>query len=115
VLTESRKIIHRSQDAWNSLPNFIKDPSEFPRRTPLEKFVSDSIMLGFRYNKFLLQRAMVKRAQINNRELLSVSREVFSIALNVINNNSTGQYACDMPWIVSGTAKILLNHRLTPL
>jgi hypothetical protein len=62
--------------------------------------VSDTIVLGFRYNEFLLQRAMVKRAQINNRELISVSKEVFSIVLNILHHNSRGQYAYDMPWIV---------------
>ena len=62
--------------------------------------MSDTIVLGFRYNEFLLQRAMVKRAQINNRELISVSREVFSIVLNILHHNSRGQYAYDMPWVV---------------
>jgi hypothetical protein len=68
--------------------------------------VSDTIVLGFRYNEFLLQRAMVKRAQANNRELISVSKEVFSIVLNIL-HNSRGQYAWDMPWIV----RLLGNRR----
>jgi hypothetical protein len=66
----------------------------------MEKYVADSIMLRFRYNEFLLQRAMVKRAQIDNQELISVSREVFSIVLNILHHNSTGHNACNMPWIV---------------
>jgi hypothetical protein len=98
---QPRNIIRRSQDAWNSLPIYIKDATAFPRKTPFEKYVSDSVVLGFRYNEFLLQRAMVKRAQINNRELLSIAREVFSIVLSLIRNNSSGRYACDLPWIVS--------------
>ena len=100
MLTEARNIIRRSQDAWNSLPNFIRDASTFPRENAFEQYISDSIMMGFRYNEFLLQRAIVKRAQINDRELISVSREVFSLVLNIVNRNSTGKYACDMPWIV---------------
>jgi hypothetical protein len=98
---EPRNIIRRSQDAWNSLPVFIKEAMAFPRKTPFEKYVSDSVVLGFRYNEFLLQRAMVKKVQVNNRELLSVAREVFSIVMNLIRNNSGGLYACDLPWIVS--------------
>jgi len=70
--------------------------------------VSDTIVLGFRYNEFLLQRAMVKRAQINNRELISVSKEVFSIVLDILHHNSRGQYAWNMPWIV----RLLGNRRV---
>ena len=93
--------MRRSQDAWNSLPTFIKDVSAFPRETQFEKYVSDATILGFRYNDFLLQRALVKRAQMNNHDLIAASIEVFSIVLNIIHHNSTNQFACDMPWIVS--------------
>src|SRR5579859_7456861 len=92
----------------NSLPSFIKDASAFPRRTAREQYVSDTVVLGFRYNEFLLQRAMVKRAQINNRELISVSKEVFSIVLDILHHNSRGEYAWDMQWIV----RLLGNRRV---
>ena len=93
--------MRRSQDAWNALPSFIKDASAFPRNTVFAKYVHESILLVFRHNEFLLQRALVKRAQINNHDLISVSREVFSIVLSIIHHNSTGQFACDLPWMVS--------------
>ena len=93
--------MRRSQDAWNALPSFIRDASASARRTGFAKYILESILLVFRHNEFLLQRALVKRAQTNNHDLIAVSREVFSIVLSIIHHNSTGQFACDLPWLVS--------------
>ena len=59
------------------------------------------IGMDFRYNEFLLQRAMVRKLHITSQKLLDVARELLTLALNLVEQApKNGHYWCDIPWIV---------------
>jgi hypothetical protein len=57
--------------------------------------------MDFRYNEFLLQRAMVRKLHVSSQTLVDVARELLTMTLNLIEQApKIGRYWCDLPWFV---------------
>ena len=60
-----------------------------------------NVFLDSSYNKFLLQRAMVRRFQVSSEEIISVARDLLSYILLVMQDAARmGRFVADIPWIV---------------
>jgi hypothetical protein len=129
-IAAAENILQRSRSAWESFPAWIRQMQnndkahrESPIFTPLlsevrvggalrthscDRVAADDckqVRLDFRYNEFLLYRAVVKRFPANaasDEELLRLSAETLtSVMENVTRLNLLSKYDCDLPWTVS--------------
>ena len=65
------------------------------------RYIPVQMGMDFRYNEFLLQRAMVRKLQISNQKLLDVARGLLMQTLNLVEQApKIGRFVCDVPWIV---------------
>ena len=65
------------------------------------RYIPIYMCLDFRYNEFLLQRAMVRKLKISSQTLLDVARELLTTTLNLVEQApNIANCWCDVPWIV---------------
>ena len=97
----ARNIIRRLEASWETLPEFIRKRSML-RSSLADKYIPEATILDFRYNYFLLKRALVSKGHETNEELLRVSSEQLKTVLAMVRGEYTNsQYACDIPWIMA--------------
>jgi hypothetical protein len=101
-LTSHRDILRRSQDAWQSLPSWLRViPSSAGRA---ESGSICQVSLYFQYNHFLLERTMVRRLHRSNVKLCHIARDLLQLTLGVIaQKEEAGGDAYHISWLVSQT------------
>ncbi|KAF2086359.1 hypothetical protein K490DRAFT_44726 [Saccharata proteae CBS 121410] len=86
VIAKAHSIQEHAAETWQSLPSYLRsDPSDIwdPRRPPIDCLYLVFIQIEYLYNDFLLQRALIKRAGVSTRELLSVAQKILAQVLTV--------------------------------
>lgn len=94
-------ILRRSQSAWALLPNWITNMIHDPRRSAEERGLATAIALNFKYNEFLLYRAITKRSSNgkSSEDLLRLSAEVLTMVMrNVDDTQAAGLYNYCLSW-----------------
>lgn len=76
VVERAREIQRRAEQTWDTLPEYLRqDPEDIwdHQRPPIECLYLVFIHIEHLYNEFLLQRALIKRAGADTRELIQVA------------------------------------------
>jgi hypothetical protein len=98
-LTSHRDILQRSQEAWQSLPSWLRViPSS---ASGAEWGPICHISLYFQYNHFLLERTMVRRFHHSNVKLCHIARDLLQLTLGIIAQKE--EVGGDASWVVSQT------------
>ncbi|KAL1632681.1 hypothetical protein SLS56_003378 [Neofusicoccum ribis] len=86
MIERAREIQHRAEQTWDSLPEYLRqDPEDIwhHQRPPIECLYLVFIHIEHLYNEFLLQRALIKRAGADTRELLQVAVKLLAAIIMV--------------------------------
>ncbi|KAF9640792.1 hypothetical protein BFW01_g12598 [Lasiodiplodia theobromae] len=86
IVDRAREIQRKAQHTWDALPTYLRqDPEHIwnNQKPPIECLYLIFIHIEHLYNEFLLQRALIKRAGADTRELLQVAVRLLADIITV--------------------------------
>ncbi|KAF2807241.1 uncharacterized protein BDZ99DRAFT_573110 [Mytilinidion resinicola] len=89
IVAKAHAIEQKAQSAWDRLPSHLRVNSENPwdlKRAPVEHIFLYGIQLEHLDQRFLIQRALIKKANVDATRLVLIAREMFRHILVVVNN-----------------------------
>ena len=90
-------ILIRSKQAYDALPEFVKQPPLGKRATEM----LDMVSLDFEYNSFLVYRVLVRKQVTNNDQLINAASSILAKVIGLIRQHRSTSYTGDLPWIIS--------------